>query len=118
MKKNMNIVLIILGVVILATLVLLFLGFRGRKKQIVLEPVSYGNIDEKSPLFALTDTKEEAEDIAEFYDIEFISFADGVATYYTDKNLSEIIKKSNEDNNPRLYLNHKRSIHSTDISVQ
>lgn len=118
MKNNMKITLLIVGVIVLAALVLLLVCSRGKREQVVVEPVISDDIDTRTPLFAFADTMEEAEKIAELYDIEFIGFSDGVATYHTDKNLSEIVEKSNEDNNPKLYLNYKRNMHITETNVQ
>lgn len=113
MKKRM-IIALVLGVILLVFGMLV--GFSKKNKQVVVaEPMHYDSVDVDAPLFALTDTKEEAEKIAEFYDIEFIGFSDGVATYYTDKDLPEIVEKSNEDDNPRLYLNYKRNITDTNV---
>lgn len=61
---------------------------------------------EGEELMCLVDTKSEAEEIAKLYDIELVTFADGVATFHTDKNLQEVIQTGKDNNWSELSINH------------
>jgi len=61
---------------------------------------------EGEELMCLVDTKSEAEEIAKLYDIELVTFADGVATFHTDKNLQDVIQTGKDNNWPEISINH------------
>lgn len=63
-------------------------------------------------LTALADTREEAEEIAGLYGIELSSYAYGVATYTTDKNIQELIDLGIENNYPELTPNYELELHT------
>ena len=67
------------------------------------KPLEYS---EEEPLFALAETQEVAEKIASDYGIELVSFSSGVATYYTDKDLSELIRWGKEQGFAPLEINY------------
>lgn len=63
-------------------------------------------------LIALADTLEEAEEIAELYGIELSTYAYGVASYTTDKNVVELMELGEEKGYPELSLNHKQQLYT------
>ncbi len=66
-------------------------------------PMEYS---EEEPLFALAETQDAAEKIASDYGIELVGFSSGVATYYTDKDLSELIRWGKEQGFAPLEINY------------
>ncbi len=60
----------------------------------------------EEPLFALVKTQDAAEKIASDYGIELVVFSSGVATYYTDKDLSELIRWGKEQGFAPLEINY------------
>lgn len=73
---------------------------------------------EESPqLTALADSLEEAQEIADLYGIELDSYAYGVASYFTDKDISELINMGMEQGYPTLAPNNKLELH-TDQSTE
>ena len=62
-------------------------------------------------LTALTNTQEEAEEIAELYGIELSSYSYGVATYTTDKNPQELIELGVENDYPALTPNYEQELY-------
>lgn len=86
-------------------------------------PVSEGKIntsgdtaeneaDEVSTLTALADTLEDAQEIADLYGIELESYSYGVATYRTDKDISELMDLGLENDYPTLAPNTKNYLHT------
>ena len=95
---------------IVGLLVLLAAGtFAGCRKN---TPESYtmqeipAPIDEERPLVALAETREEAQSIAELYGIELADWGYGVATYRTDEDPREVIRRGQENAWPELSLNY------------
>ena len=66
-------------------------------------PMGYS---EEEPLFALVETQDAAEKIASDYGIELVNFSSGVATYYTDKDLTELIRWGKEQGFAPLEINY------------
>lgn len=62
-------------------------------------------------LIALTDTEEEAQEIAELYQIELLSFSEGVAVYSTDQDPYELFALGEERNYPPLSLNQIKQLY-------
>lgn len=62
-------------------------------------------------LIALTDTEEQAHEIANLYGIELKSFGTGVAVYITSKNPYRLFALGQENSYPRLSFNHTSSIY-------
>ncbi|MBR5420065.1 MAG: hypothetical protein IK115_02835 [Lachnospiraceae bacterium] len=56
-------------------------------------------------LIALTDSEEEAQLIADQYGITLVVYAQGVATFHTEEDPQEVIKRGEENDLPKLYLN-------------
>ncbi len=61
---------------------------------------------EGAELMCLADSQAEAEDIAELYDITLVEFANGVATFTTDKDLQEVIQIGKDNGWTELSINH------------
>ncbi len=57
-------------------------------------------------LVALADDDEQAQEIATLYQIELVSFSDGVAIYTTDQDPNELIALGKENGYPLLTVNH------------
>lgn len=70
------------------------------------------NSQETTELIALADTLEEAERIAELYGIELSTYAYGVATYTTDKDVQELFDLGDEMGYPALSPNHKLDLYT------
>lgn len=68
--------------------------------------------DEAPTLTALADTLDEAQEIADLYGIELESYSYGVATYRTDKDISELINLGMENDYPTLAPNTKNYLHT------
>ena len=56
-------------------------------------------------LFCLAQSQEEAQEIADLYGIELVSFAEGVATFHTEDNPVDVINMGIEKGYPLLELN-------------
>lgn len=65
----------------------------------------------QNQLMALVETEDEAQEIAKQYGIEFVSFSEGVATYKTEEDPSEVIARGEENGYPPIFMNYVRSIH-------
>ena len=64
-------------------------------------------------LLATTDTKAQAEAIAQQYDIELIFWESGLAVFHTDRNVLDVIDEGKANGWPLLSLNMKRPIITT-----
>lgn len=56
-------------------------------------------------LFCLAQSQEEAQEIADLYGIELVSFSEGVATFHTEDNPVDVINMGIEKGYPLLELN-------------
>lgn len=63
---------------------------------------------EGKELLALVDTEEEARQIAEIYEIEFVQFANGVATYHTEEAPGAVVERGRENGWPEISVNYIR----------
>lgn len=98
---------------IVGLLVLLAAGtFAGCRKNTPAETEAFtmretpAPIDEERPLVALAETREEAQSIAELYGIELADWGYGVATYRTEEDPREVIRRGQENGWPELSLNY------------
>lgn len=119
MKKRMlAVVIIIVAVValILAVWYVLFCcfgigpAFPFMNVTVIELEQSSGEMSETEPLMALAETEEEAKNIAQQYGIFFVSFQNGVATYYTDEDPYQVIARGEENGYPVVYINYKREL--------
>lgn len=69
-------------------------------------------LSDSSQLTALADTLEEAQEIADLYGIELDTFSYGVATYHTDKDISELIQLGLDNEYPTLAPNTEYYLHT------
>lgn len=100
------------------------LGQRGEEQELIALPLpghEAVNSDEgsedsesdgKTKLTALAEDLEEAEKIADLYEIELDSYSYGVAVYVTDKDVQELIDMGEENDYPTLTPNHKDKLHT------
>lgn len=68
-------------------------------------PALQDEISQEAPLICTAETQEEAEAIAARYDITLVEFADGVASFYTEKDPRALIRMGQEQGWPPLELN-------------
>lgn len=119
MKRKMLKVLIAVIVVVLVVLAgwyVLFVCFgKGPafpflpQKQVQLQGVEAMEVSQE-PLMAVVESEEEAQNIAEMYNITFVSFEDGIALYRTDEDIFEVIARGQENGYPQLSINYIRTI--------
>ena len=64
------------------------------------------DVVEGEELMCLCENEQEAKKIATLYEIEFVYFANGVATFTTDKDLGEVIQKGKDNGWTELSVNH------------
>lgn len=62
-------------------------------------------------LIALADTEEQAQEIASLYQIELLSFSNGVAVYTTDQEPSALIALGQQNGYPVLSVNRNLELH-------
>ena len=63
----------------------------------------------EQPLMALARTREEAQEVAELYEIELYSFEEGVAVYATDRDPYDVIVEGDKKGYPPLSVNYVRT---------
>ena len=100
---------------ILLTLLMLLSGCSqptatGKTKPASSKPVSVpakqpDKISEKTPLIAEAETLEEAEALAELYGITLVEFNLGLASFTTEEDPKDVIRRGQENNWPELTLN-------------
>ena len=59
----------------------------------------------ENELLCTTDTRESAEDIARQYGITLQSWSDGLAVFYTERDVQEVIEEGKRNGWPLLHLN-------------
>ena len=62
-------------------------------------------IAEGAELFAAAETREEAEEIAALYGVELVDFSYGVATFHTQEDPGEVIRRGEGKDWPTLEVN-------------
>ena len=65
---------------------------------------------EGEELFTMTDTKEEAEQLAELYGIELVEWNSGVASFHTEEDPSAVIDRGKEKGWPLLEINYEAEL--------
>ena len=73
------------------------------------DPAAYA---EGAELLALAKTEEEAQEIAELYGIELVSFSDGVATFHTEEDPRTVSARGQKEGWPLVEPNYIREPHS------
>lgn len=66
------------------------------------QPVRYSA---EEPLMTLADSRDEAEKIADAYEIELVNYSNGVATFFTEQDPTEVIRRGKELGLPELSIN-------------
>lgn len=83
-----------------------------------VQKIDMENMDQvmiaENSLMCEADTEEDAREIAEQYDIEFVSFENGIALYRTEENPFEVIARGQENDYPQLSVNFIRTGYDTD----
>ena len=98
-KRKMNIIIVAVIVIIAGVSAVFFF----RPKEAVEGKTELGN--DILELIALVENREEAEQLAADYGIELIKFAEGVATFQTDKTYETIEKIGKEKGLTELSIN-------------
>ena len=62
-------------------------------------------VDPDGQLLYTAESQKEAEEIAELYGIDLVSYHDGLAVYHTDEDPREVISRGAENGWPELSLN-------------
>lgn len=57
-------------------------------------------------LMCLADSREEAQRIADLYEIELVSWEEHVAVFHTEEDPNEVIRRGEANDWPRLDINH------------
>lgn len=65
-------------------------------------------------LMAAAESEEEAQEIAEQYGIELVSFENGIALYHTEEDPFDVIARGQENGYPQLSINFVRTGYDTD----
>ncbi|MDE7247013.1 MAG: hypothetical protein K2N43_03920 [Lachnospiraceae bacterium] len=113
MKKKMVVVgkVVVVVAVVLVGWYVMFVHF-GKGPAFPFLPVKKIEMDvqpegilAEQQLMAMVETEEDAKEIAEQYEIAFVSFSDGIALYRTDEDPAEVIARGQEQGYTQLYLN-------------
>ncbi len=62
-------------------------------------------------LFTLVETEEEALELAELYGIELVRFSYGVASFHTDEDPAEVVRRGEENGWPPIEINGRMQMH-------
>ncbi|MCI9315064.1 MAG: hypothetical protein HFI57_08830 [Lachnospiraceae bacterium] len=84
-----------------------------KAQKLDLESMDQATIADNS-LMAAAETEEEAKEIAEQYGIEFVSFENGIALFYTEESPFEVIARGQENGYAQLSINFVRVGYDTD----
>lgn len=119
MKKKMLTVVIMIVVIIALILVgwyVMFMHF-GIGPKFPFIKYDESDLGESSsvmiadnPLMADVETEEQAQEIAEQYNIELISFENGIALYHTEEDPFQVIARGEQNGYPQLSINFIRTI--------
>lgn len=119
MKKKMliTIIIVIAGILLLAAgwhIMFTYLGIGPvlpfmKVEKAELNPAG-ALVSAEAPLMALVNTQEEAEELAGQYEIELVSYEDGIALYQTEEDLYAVIARGAENDYPPLSINYVRTI--------
>lgn len=119
MKKKMLTVVIMIVVIIALILVgwyvmFMYLGIGPRFPFIKYDESNLGESSSvmiaDNPLMADVETEEQALEIAEQYNIELVSFENGIALYSTEEDPFQVIARGEQNGYPQLSINFIRSI--------
>lgn len=71
----------------------------------------------ENPLMAQTDSEEQARETAELYGITFVSYENGIALFWTDEDIYEVIARGQKKGYPQLSVNYTRELHDTEETI-
>ncbi len=123
MKKK--ILTVVIGILVVSVLVIVgwyvmfvHFGMGPAFPFLKVQKIDMENMDQvmiaENSLMCEADTEEDAREIAEQYDIEFVSFENGIALYRTEENPFEVIARGQENDYPQLSVNFIRTGYDTD----
>lgn len=69
-------------------------------------------------LIALCNDENEAKEIADLYQIELLSYGQGVAVYSTEKDPFEVISYGQKNHYPLLSINHTKELYETETTKE
>lgn len=88
-------------------LVTLFSTCGTQKAPVISETLPYS---QEAPLMASVDSRKDAEKLAEIYGIDLVEFSYGIATFCTEENPYEVIRRGEEKGWKPLEVNGIQSI--------
>ncbi len=100
MKSKMKI-LVIIGVVFLLAIAIIVCYFMMSAQEIDI-PLNDRNAVVESELIANVSSEEEAQEIADLYEIDLKNYSAGIAVYSTTKPADEVIRYGQENGYPQL----------------
>ncbi len=123
MKKK--ILTVVIGILVVSVLVIVgwyvmfvHFGMGPAFPFLKVQKIDMKNMDQvmiaENSLMCEADTEEDAREIAEQYDIEFVSFENGIALYRTEENPFEVIARGQQNDYPQLSVNFIRTGYDTD----
>lgn len=123
MKKK--ILTVVIGILVVSVLVIVgwyvmfvHFGMGPAFPFLKVQKIDMKNMDQvmiaENSLMCEADTEEDAREIAEQYDIEFVSFENGIALYRTEENPFEVIVRGQQNDYPQLSVNFIRTGYDTD----
>ena len=80
-------------------------GIRGRDESAPTEAYK------PNELLAVTEAREDAEQLAALYQITLISWSDGLAKFHTDEDVNAVIRRGRQRGWPPLSLNQRYELH-------
>lgn len=113
MSKGKAITMILICLAVIAAVAVSVMHGRASEYQYIGDVVEHESMEievSDMELMCLADTQEEAEEIAQAYGIELVSFDLGVAVFKSDIPYSELITYGEENDLKRLSINHIQKI--------
>ena len=103
--------IIVIGIVVLV-LASVLIGCRKEEHDISVESgnVAFGQYAEGQELLCLVESEEKAQEIADMYGIQLVSFTNSVATFHTEEDPMAVINMGKEKGYPALELNQVMTI--------
>jgi len=101
MKKRITCLCLILAALLSAC---------GLRKEPFPTAAPQGSYSQEKPLMAEVESEEAAEELAELYGITLVEFDYKIATFYTEEDPWEVIRRGEENGWPLLEINHVHAI--------
>lgn len=77
----------------------------GCKKAAIPEASVSAPYSKEEPLMASVESQAAAEELAQQYEITLVTYSNGLATFYTQEDPAEVIRRGQENGWPQLSLN-------------